>query len=53
MVSGVRGQMTENRRQIKLISICSSARHGYSILDNLYYRISGLPFIEYPVSNIE
>jgi hypothetical protein len=26
---------------------------GYSILDNPNYRISGLPFIEHPVSSIE
>ena len=53
MVSGFRFQSTEDRRQIKLVPICSSAKHGYSILDNPYHLIGGLPFIEYRVSSIE
>ena len=50
-VSGVSQQKTDDRRQIKLVPICSSAKHGYSILDNPYHLIGGLPFIEYRVSD--
>jgi len=46
-------QKTEKQTQIKLVSICSSAEHCCLILDNPNHRISGLPIIAYPVSNIE